>query len=64
MGGHLGGWSSGWGVKLVGTEVGVWPKYIYVAKVCGHSVWPKCVWVLNGWVIKWVGDQVCGWSSG
>ena len=39
MGGHLGGWSSGWGVKVGGSEVGVWPKCVHVVKVCGQSVY-------------------------
>ena len=34
-----------------------------MVKVC-VCVWPKCVWVLNGRVVKLVGGQVGGWSSG
>ena len=45
----------GGGVKWVGGQVGVWPKCVCV-KVCGQSVcmcvWPKWLWVLNGWVVK------------
>ena len=47
------------GGQVGGCQVGVWPKC-----VCGQSVWPKYVWVFNGWVVKWVGGQVGGWSSG
>ena len=37
--------------------------------VCGQSVWPMCVWPKyvkesSGWVVKWMGGQVDGWSSG
>ena len=68
MGGHLGGWSSGLGGQVGGSEVHVSPKCVCVIKVRGQSVcmcvWPKCVSVLNGWVVKWVGGQVGGGSSG
>ena len=64
--GQVGGWSSGWMVKwvggpVVGGQVGVWPKCVWMVKVCGQSVcmcvWPKCVqgssggWS-SGWVVK------------
>ena len=71
--GQVGGWSSGWMVKwvggpVVGGQVGVWPKCVWMVKVCGQSVcmcvWPKYVQGSSGWVVKWVGGQVGGGSSG
>ena len=59
----MGGWSSEWGIKWVGDQVGVWPKCVYVC------VWPKYVQGSSRWVVKWkgvkwmCGPSVCVWSK-
>ena len=54
VGGQVGGWSIGWVVNWVGGQVGggqvcVCGQNVWSKSMC---VWPKYVWVLNGWVVK------------